>query len=104
MYAQPGRFEREFVEIGELGSGEFGRVMKVRRQDGLPMSGTGGEISAVKKSKRFEGVRHRWVHTLTFALASPLFQLSDALEDGLHRRDFVGIPFFFFFALFLFLL
>jgi mitosis inhibitor protein kinase SWE1 len=58
-YAQPGRFGREFVEIGELGSGEFGKVMKVRRQNGSTMSGTSGEISAVKKSKRFEGVRHR---------------------------------------------
>jgi mitosis inhibitor protein kinase SWE1 len=58
-YAHPGRFEREFVEIGELGSGEFGKVMKVRRQGGLSISGTSGEITAVKKSKRFEGVRHR---------------------------------------------
>ena len=63
-YAQPGRFEREFVEIGEVGSGEFGKVMKVRRQSDLSGStGTGtslsGDISAVKKSKRFEGVRHR---------------------------------------------
>lgn len=58
-YAQPGRFEREFVEIGELGSGEFGKVMKVRRQNCSPISGTGGETSAVKKSKQFEGVRHR---------------------------------------------
>jgi mitosis inhibitor protein kinase SWE1 len=47
------------VEIGELGSGEFGKVMKVRRQSGLSISGTNGEITAVKKSKRFEGVRHR---------------------------------------------
>jgi len=58
-YARPGRFEREFVEIGELGSGEFGKVMKVRRQGGVWISGTGGEITAVKKSKRFEGIRHR---------------------------------------------
>ncbi|KAI9453165.1 hypothetical protein BJY52DRAFT_1225770 [Lactarius psammicola] len=64
-YAQPGRFEREFVEIGEVGSGEFGKVMKVRRQSDLSISGTGtgtglgGHISAVKKSKRFEGMRHR---------------------------------------------
>jgi mitosis inhibitor protein kinase SWE1 len=58
-YEHPGRFEREFVEIGELGSGEFGKVMKVRRQGGLSISGTSGEITAVKKSKRFEGVRHR---------------------------------------------
>ena len=60
-YAQPGRFEREFVEIGEVGSGEFGKVMKVRRQSDLSGTTTGssGDISAVKKSKRFEGVRHR---------------------------------------------
>lgn len=57
-YAQPGRFEREFVEIGEVGSGEFGKVMKVRRQSDLSGT-TSGDISAVKKSKRFEGVRHR---------------------------------------------
>jgi mitosis inhibitor protein kinase SWE1 len=55
-YVQPGKFEREFVEIGELGSGEFGKAMKVRRQG---TSGTSGDITAVKKSKRFEGVRHR---------------------------------------------
>ena len=64
-YAQPGKFEREFVEIGQVGSGEFGKVMKVRRQCNLSSSGTGtgigpsGDISAVKKSKRFEGMRHR---------------------------------------------
>jgi mitosis inhibitor protein kinase SWE1 len=58
-YEQSGRFEREFVEIGELGSGEFGKVMKVRRQNGLSISGTSGEVTAVKKSKRFEGIRHR---------------------------------------------
>jgi mitosis inhibitor protein kinase SWE1 len=56
--AQPGRFEREFVEIGELGSGEFGKAMKVRRQDDTSTSGTSRDITAVKKSKRFEGVRH----------------------------------------------
>ena len=52
---QPGRFEREFVEIDELGSGEFGRAMKVRYKD----SGRGDNVFAVKKSKRFEGVKHR---------------------------------------------
>ncbi|KAI0046235.1 kinase-like protein [Auriscalpium vulgare] len=49
---RPGKFEREFVEIGEVGSGEFGKVMKVRRKDRE-------DVAAVKKSKRFEGVRHR---------------------------------------------
>ena len=59
-YAQPGRFEREFVQIGEVGNGEFGKVMKVRRQcDNGIGTGLSGDILAVKKSKRFEGMRHR---------------------------------------------
>lgn len=52
---KPGRFGRDLVEIDEIGSGEFGRVMKVRYKD--PARGT--EVFAVKKSKRFEGVKHR---------------------------------------------
>ncbi|KAJ8481685.1 hypothetical protein ONZ51_g5847 [Trametes cubensis] len=52
---KPGRFEREFVEIDEVGSGEFGRVLKVRYKD----SSRGDTVFAVKKSKRFEGVKHR---------------------------------------------
>ncbi|THH21360.1 hypothetical protein EW146_g171 [Bondarzewia mesenterica] len=50
---KPGKFEREFVEFGEAGSGQFGKVMKVRQKD------RGGQVWAIKKSKRFEGVRHR---------------------------------------------
>ncbi|CAL1707700.1 unnamed protein product [Somion occarium] len=50
---QLGRFERDFVEIDELGRGEFGRVMKARYKQGSQ------EVFAVKKSKRFEGVKHR---------------------------------------------
>ena len=53
--AQPGRFLREFVEVDELGSGEFGKAMKVRYKD----ANRGEAVFAVKKSKRFEGVRHR---------------------------------------------
>jgi len=49
-----GRFEREFVEVAELGSGEFGKVIKVRTKNGNT-----DELYAVKKSKRFEGVKHR---------------------------------------------
>ncbi|KAI8994029.1 hypothetical protein BD414DRAFT_481168 [Trametes punicea] len=52
---KPGRFEREFVEIDEVGSGEFGRVLKVRYKD----TSRGNTVFAVKKSKRFEGVKHR---------------------------------------------
>ncbi len=53
-YEQPGRFERDFVEVDDIGSGEFGNAIKVRYKDG-----GNGEVFAVKKSKRFEGVRHR---------------------------------------------
>ncbi|KAF7361768.1 hypothetical protein MVEN_00521000 [Mycena venus] len=52
-----GYFERAFEEVDELGSGEFGKVIKVRaRSRTRPRS---EEYYAVKKSKRFEGVRHR---------------------------------------------
>jgi mitosis inhibitor protein kinase SWE1 len=51
---QPGRFARDFVEVDEVGSGEFGKVIKVRCRGGCE-----GEMFAVKKSKRFEGTRHR---------------------------------------------
>ena len=50
---QPGKFERDFVEIEEVGTGEFGKVIKVQRKDG------GDELYAIKKSKRFEGTKHR---------------------------------------------
>lgn len=52
---KPGRFVNEFVEIDEVGSGEFGRVLKVRYKN---MS-RGDTVFAVKKSKRFEGAKHR---------------------------------------------
>lgn len=51
---EPGRFEREFVELAEVGSGEFGKVIKVRRK-------MGSEVFAIKKSKQFEGAKHRYV-------------------------------------------
>lgn len=53
-HEQPGRFERDFVEVDEIGAGEFGRAMKVRYKHGR-----GGAVFAIKKSKRFEGLRHR---------------------------------------------
>ncbi|CCM00272.1 uncharacterized protein FIBRA_02302 [Fibroporia radiculosa] len=57
---RPGRFGRDFVEVDELGTGEFGRVMKVRYKEGVPViRGKEGEYYAVKKSKRFEGAKHR---------------------------------------------
>jgi hypothetical protein len=48
---QSGRFEREFSVDEEMGQGEFGTVFKVR--DDLDC------VYAIKKSKRFEGPRHR---------------------------------------------
>ncbi|KAJ4483261.1 hypothetical protein J3R30DRAFT_3284361 [Lentinula aciculospora] len=51
---RPGRFEEQFVEIAEVGSGEFGKVLKVRVKDG-----SSDECFAIKKSKRFEGAKHR---------------------------------------------
>lgn len=51
------RFEREFIELAEVGSGEFGKVIKAQRK-----TGNNSEVFAIKKSKRFEGVKHRWVH------------------------------------------
>ncbi|KAJ7076348.1 hypothetical protein B0H15DRAFT_864230 [Mycena belliarum] len=48
-----GYFEHTFEEIDELGSGEFGKVIKVRSRSRESV------LYAVKKSKRFEGVRHR---------------------------------------------
>ncbi|KAJ7647180.1 hypothetical protein FB45DRAFT_892646 [Roridomyces roridus] len=48
-----GYFQRAFEQVDELGSGEFGKVIKVRSR------GTRPTEYAVKQSKRFEGVRHR---------------------------------------------
>ncbi len=48
------------MEIDELGRGEFGRVMKARYKEGP------SEVFAVKKSKRFEGVKHRCVLLLLY--------------------------------------
>ncbi|KDQ57786.1 hypothetical protein JAAARDRAFT_47622 [Jaapia argillacea MUCL 33604] len=53
---QPGKFERDFMAVDEIGSGAFGKVFKVKYARGM---GRAGEVFAVKKSKRFEGVKHR---------------------------------------------
>ncbi|KAG1895570.1 uncharacterized protein F5891DRAFT_1058076 [Suillus fuscotomentosus] len=51
-----GRFEKEFVEVEQVGSGEFGKVIKVRAKIGRGFEDT---VWAVKRSKPFEGPRHR---------------------------------------------
>lgn len=51
---QTGRFERDFETVDEVGSGEFGSVIKVRSKNGGDNT-----MYAIKRSKRFEGVKHR---------------------------------------------
>lgn len=51
---QTGRFERDFETVDEVGSGEFGSVIKVRSKNGGD-----SRLYAIKRSKRFEGVKHR---------------------------------------------
>jgi len=55
---RPGRFERDFDEVEEFGSGEFGKVFKVRSKN---KNEDGVIFYAVKKSKQFEGAKHRYV-------------------------------------------
>ena len=42
------------MAVDEVGSGEFGKVIKVRKRGGNEK-----EVYAVKQSKPFEGVKHR---------------------------------------------
>ena len=62
----PGRFERDFDVLDEdLGSGEFGRVLKVRRKSGDDgdfgsMNVKDDDVYAIKKSKPIEGMKHRY--------------------------------------------
>lgn len=42
------------MEVDEVGRGEFGQVIKVQCK-----SGDDTEVYAIKKSKKFEGARHR---------------------------------------------
>ena len=64
---RPGKFERDFDVLDEdLGSGEFGRVLKVRRKsdeddDFGSMNVRDDNVYAIKKSKPIEGVKHRYV-------------------------------------------
>ncbi|KAG9012704.1 hypothetical protein FRB93_001257 [Tulasnella sp. JGI-2019a] len=53
----PGKYEREFIGSGDslLGRGTFGQVFRVRAKYG----GTVEKLYAVKRSKAYEGDRHR---------------------------------------------
>jgi hypothetical protein len=51
---EEGRFENQFQILGELGRGQFGDVLRVKdRLRDLEY--------AVKRSQRYEGIRHRYV-------------------------------------------
>lgn len=56
---RPGRFERDFEKDGAgiLGKGTFGQVFRVK------MRGS-HTVFAVKRSKPYEGARHRYVHSV----------------------------------------
>jgi hypothetical protein len=63
---RPGKFERDFDVLDEdLGSGEFGRVLKVRRKvdedDFGSVNAKDDNVYAIKKSKPIEGVKHGYV-------------------------------------------
>jgi mitosis inhibitor protein kinase SWE1 len=53
-HERPGKFEVDFVTVDNLGTGEFGNALKVRYKHG-----NAKDVFAIKKSKRFEGVKHR---------------------------------------------
>ncbi|KAF8514239.1 kinase-like protein [Hysterangium stoloniferum] len=53
-YERPGKFEADFVTIDTLGVGAFGSALKVCYKQGSEVN-----VSAIKKSKRLEGVKHR---------------------------------------------
>lgn len=73
---RPGKFESDFTVIDDdFGSGEFGRVLKVRRivaddEEFISMTSKDENVFAVKKSKPMEGVKHRCVHRPTYSIAS----------------------------------
>ena len=73
-----GRFEKEFVEVEQVGSGEFGRVMKVRAKHGRGLQGD--TVWAVKRSKPFEGPRHRCVITSYSVFIYPYLTIGDRLR------------------------
>lgn len=53
-HERPNKFEANFVTIDILGTGEFGSALEVRYKQG-----NGHDVFAIKKSKSFEGVKHR---------------------------------------------
>ncbi len=52
-----GRFEREFIVEDTLGAGSFGQAYRVRAR--VTSGNVRPKLYAVKKSKHYEGIRHR---------------------------------------------
>lgn len=52
----PGKFERDFITLDTLGTGQFGSALKVKYKFGNEQ-----DVFAIKKSKRLEGPKHRLV-------------------------------------------
>jgi mitosis inhibitor protein kinase SWE1 len=65
---RPGKFDRDFVEIDDLGSGEFGKASKVRYRNSAD-----ARVFAVKRSRTFEGIKHR--------LVSPVVTFADSARE-----------------------
>lgn len=80
----PGRFEREFVGGGDalLGRGTFGQVFRVRAKYGGPVE----KMYAVKKSKVYEGDRHRLVRASVAPVDFQLTWLSLNLGHDYSRK------------------
>ncbi|KIL68822.1 hypothetical protein M378DRAFT_8264 [Amanita muscaria Koide BX008] len=75
---EPGRFLRDFEEIDGLGSGEFGKVIKVQSKNR-----ENSEVYAIKKSKQFEGPKHRLRLREEVEILKHLSQY--AISIGIHR-------------------
>jgi mitosis inhibitor protein kinase SWE1 len=61
-HERPNKFEVDFITVDTLGTGEFGSVLKARYRQGKEH-----DVFAIKKSKRFEGVKHRYVSVYHWA-------------------------------------
>lgn len=70
-HERPNKFEVDFVTVDTLGIGEFGSALKVRYKQSNEH-----DVFAIKKSKRFEGVKHRYglvrLNRLTVIAESPM--------------------------------
>ena len=74
LYDEPGKFERDFVVVEDVGHGEFGTVIMAKHKNS-----SADTVFAIKCSKKFEGVKHRCV-VRPFDGADPCQAVADS--DG----------------------